>query len=460
MVYSLSDEIEREKEKIDIILEGEKGLYKIKEDARIYGLLEPGLIISPGDPKMKENRIYILNKKKGRSGSVGEFFKAVRVNSDYGDVDEFVRFLLKTTAIEHLYYNSQRYLDDTEKTSDNRVDYERTETRRNILEEMFKEKLPIYNQDNIDSIKRKYGFKSELELLGVKYMSRKRVGESENIDYSDIEREFILRKLKNESIPDFRGAFKIDDGGAAGSYLCIEYIDGDNLLSIMNDSERLKLQEYNIPVNVAFTIGCRFLRAVEEISKPRMIMGKRIGYSHGDIDPSNILITDNGNTFLIDYSIIQEFDYDNLPSNSIGYKSAGKPSYMSPMALEGLIHPMNDIHSAGVVMYEMITGRRPFRHPSGNIEYVKKMIKKKKKPSSMRKLIGKEVQKEADEIVISCMNGNYTNVLDLQHSLSDFLYKKGITGDYEEYIKENLMYYREKDTIRSTQYKNLDKLTQ
>lgn len=441
------------------------GLLAIKKELFERGIIEPGLYIKFKNPEagINEGDTYILNKSRGRSGTVGEFFKAVRVIADRGDAEEFVKVLFKTTAIEHLYYNVLRYLVATEKTPDNQSYYESRIRKAGLLEGMLKETLPVFSEHDLIAIREAYGFKSELELLGIKYTSQKRVDEIQTLSHEDLERELILRVFRSDSLPRFKDAFRIGEGNAAGSYLCMEFLDGDDLDAIIKDEERLKNQPYEVDVNVAFALGCKLLKAVEEMHKRRSLGNIEIGYCHGDIDPSNIFITNEGDVLLIDFSTIQRFDYNDLPGKPVGYKSAGKIYYMSSLALrEGQnVHPQNDVHSAGVVLYEMITGKLPFYHFSERRENIKKVIEKGK-TRAMSRIMGKKlVPPEADSIVLRCFEGGYESALDLQHALSSFLEKRGITGDYGGIIADpdtGLVGYKKRSAVRGSQYRVLQEL--
>ena len=82
------------------------------------------------------------------------------------------------------------------------------------------------------------------------------------------------------------------------------------------------------------------------------------GVIHRDIKPSNIMLTRDNDVRIIDFGIAILRDADVSRIEGI----AGSPSYMSPEQVESAeITPASDFYSLGAVMYELLTGFRPFR---------------------------------------------------------------------------------------------------
>ena len=90
------------------------------------------------------------------------------------------------------------------------------------------------------------------------------------------------------------------------------------------------------------------------------------GVVHRDIKPSNLIVTPQGVLKIADFGIAR-VDRSNL--TTVGMV-IGTPSYMSPEQCRGLeADPRSDLFSAGVVLYELLTGTKPFRGTLEAIAY-------------------------------------------------------------------------------------------
>jgi tRNA A-37 threonylcarbamoyl transferase component Bud32 len=129
------------------------------------------------------------------------------------------------------------------------------------------------------------------------------------------------------------------------AYLATEYVEGESLQSRLKKTRPLPLAE-------ALSIAADVLRALAYAHGKSVI--------HRDIKPGNIIIASSGEAKIADFGIARPVDSSLTGTNSL----LGTPNYMSPEQVKSSsITPRADLFSAGVVMYEMLTGVKPFAAP-------------------------------------------------------------------------------------------------
>ena len=139
----------------------------------------------------------------------------------------------------------------------------------------------------------------------------------------------------------------IDYGEHEGlPFLVMEYLPGGTL--------KQKLSGKPMPWREAVQILMPIVRALSYAHQQKII--------HRDVKPSNILITDSGEPMLSDFGIAKMLEADetlDLTGTGVGL---GTPEYMSPEQAQGKnVDARSDVYSLGIVLYEMVTGRKPYQ---------------------------------------------------------------------------------------------------
>ena len=139
----------------------------------------------------------------------------------------------------------------------------------------------------------------------------------------------------------------IYDAGVEGEicYIVMEYVEGGQTLKPFCRSDNL------LPLERVVEIGFKCARALD--------YAHRQGVIHRDIKPTNILVRQDLDVKLADFSIAQLSKMGTTETLPLGL--VGSPRYMSPEQIsEEFITGQTDIFSLGVVLFELLTGRHPF----------------------------------------------------------------------------------------------------
>ena len=185
-----------------------------------------------------------------------------------------------------------------------------------------------------------------------------------------------------------------DFGEAAGSYfIAMEYIHGEDLGRVMRKAWNAGQW---IAQPVAMRIMSECLEALAYAHAKTDDSGKPLKVVHRDISPQNILIGFDGEVKLVDFGIAKAAD---VSSTTQAGAIKGKFAYMSPEQAVG--KPLDhraDIFSAGLVLYELLTGVRPLQRSSEVATHVAAMECKIDPPSAVS-----ETPSELDAVVMKAL---------------------------------------------------------
>jgi len=141
--------------------------------------------------------------------------------------------------------------------------------------------------------------------------------------------------------PNIVGVFDYGET-ATLAYIVMEFVDGESLKAVLDRGERFPLAET--------------VRILEELLNGLGFSHER-GVVHRDIKPANIMLTRSGGVKIADFGIAR------IESSSMTQAGTvlGTPAYMSPEQFKGEpVDARTDIYSTGVVLYQLLTGEKPF----------------------------------------------------------------------------------------------------
>ena len=237
--------------------------------------------------------------------------------------------------------------------------------------------------------------------------------------YNDLSENAIQRSRReaeihivHENLIEMLGFVQIGEMDLYGKgnvhyHVVSELLNGVMLLDMLNEkvqpyvySQYPKIKSYHDELmNNRYSFALRIIRCI--LSGIMMLHDK--GYIHRDIDPSNIMITDEGKVKLIDLGICKRLETINTTSlTSIG-QFVGKEAYAAPELASGDINHQNvttDIYAVGIMLFQIITGSLPF---TGTMQDVlekqknEKIILKPIRDKKVRELIKKATEKKQSD---------------------------------------------------------------
>lgn len=203
-------------------------------------------------------------------------------------------------------------------------------------------------------------------------------------------------------------------------FIVMEYVDGSDLKGLI---EHHRKTSKPFPVECAVYIAvkiCEGLAYAHELTNPA---GQPLNIVHRDMSPPNVLITRFGEVKIVDFGLAKASSQ--LEKSEAGIIK-GKFGYLSPEAALGLeVDHRTDIFAVGIILWELIAGRRLFQ---GESDYqTVKLVQEAQVPSL--RAMGMDIPEALDRIVLKSLAkdpvNRHLNASDLSLALTEFLFKSG-----------------------------------
>jgi len=199
-------------------------------------------------------------------------------------------------------------------------------------------------------------------------------------------------------------------------YITMEYVDGADLFEVLRRCSEL---DVGLPFGLCAFVGKEIAQALDHAHKKLGRDGEPLGIVHRDVSPQNVLISRSGEVKLGDFGIAKA-------ATKIWKTAAGaiqgKYHYMSPEQSRGLtLDARSDVFSAGIVLYELITGQMVYREAD-----LHRLLERTRRaqiaaPSRLRRDVPVELERIVMRALARMPGDRYQTAGDLAADLEGFL---------------------------------------
>jgi len=240
----------------------------------------------------------------------------------------------------------------------------------------------------------------------------------------------LSMQLNHANIVQIFDIGKVDDT----FFLAMEMVDGANLRRVM---QRSLDQGRPFAVAIACYLTMETAKALAYAHEKQDDAGHSLGIVHRDVSPPNLLLSKQGEVKLTDFGLARAASNAQVSDAGV---IKGKFSYLSPEVVDGKpADPRADIYSCGIILWEMLCGRRLFAGKTDleTVELVRKGDVPK--PSTLRN----DVDAELDRIVLRALAKNpkrrYQSARELEQDLAAYLFKHNLrvtSADLATFLRE------------------------
>lgn len=230
-------------------------------------------------------------------------------------------------------------------------------------------------------------------------------------------RAMFLAEVQTAALLDHPSIVQTFDAGILNErlYMAMEFVNGVTLGRFARAMHRDK----GFPIPLAVSIAAQAAEALHYAHTLKDLSGVKLDLVHRDVSPSNLLISFQGRLKLLDFGIAK-FSTKEQATRVGDLK--GKLTYMSPeQATTGTVDRRSDVYSLGLVLWELLTGKRAIEGKS-DIELVNSLMNRNLKAPSEQ---GANCDEVLDKIVMRALaekaDDRYESSEDFRRELSAYL---------------------------------------
>src|SRR3989338_5707931 len=199
-------------------------------------------------------------------------------------------------------------------------------------------------------------------------------------------------------------------------FIVMEYVDGKTLGEIF---KAFQSRPEAIPIDILVYVVMQVCQGLEYMHSRKDPQGKSLGIVHRDISPQNVIVSHSSDVKIIDFGVAKAFDRESYTESGV---LKGKFAYMSPEQVDGSdLDNRSDIFSAGIILWEMLTGKRLFKQRTNQMTI--KAIRKAKVPKLRN--IRSDIPKDLEKIILQALHKNrkkrYASAAEMGYDLSRIL---------------------------------------
>ncbi|MEO7734630.1 MAG: serine/threonine-protein kinase, partial [Kofleriaceae bacterium] len=205
-------------------------------------------------------------------------------------------------------------------------------------------------------------------------------------------------------------------GEIDGQYFtAMEYLPGEDLSTVLRN---LSLSSQVMPVHMTTGIVSQLCTGLHFAHQFTDVDGRPLNLVHRDVNPANVVITFGGEVKVIDFGVAKSTASVQTLTGTI----KGKIAYMAPEQLLGRdVDHRADIFSVGVMLWEMLTGRRLFRRDSDAATLCAIMNESIPPPSALRPDVPLELDRIVARAVARSPSDRFDTAEQMAGALDDFM---------------------------------------